>query len=364
MSHVRRTWTVENKWTCTSCGAVNLGRFTSCQKCGNPKEPDEEAKETIDPNAVVTDSSLLQQAHEGPHWTCPYCDGKQRDPAGNCTNCGGAKKAEATIETSGSPEAPRVRITATGGSRVSNIHVGGRRVDEPKHAPKRAIAAIAASVVVFVGLLVWLFTPHELRARVASMKWIHMARYEERLVKHTEAWGTSSGAFNVSCSSRYYGTESCNPYQCNPHSVSYSCNGHSCNCRTSCTSSKNGFSNCSESCSTCYSTCYRTEYSTCYHQCPVYRDWCAYDYYDWVGRGERTLSGASAATMAWPDLGPIDETHRLVKTPAYVVNFRTADGETYSAAPDTPAEFEQYADDQEWVCQKAVLGFFKPLRRM
>lgn len=386
MKHTRRTWTVENKWTCTSCGKENLGRFISCQSCGNPKEQHEQQAERIDPNAVVTDAARLAEATQASHWTCPYCDGKQRDPDGNCINCGGAKRAEPTQKTSGRlPELPpRPRpppAPAPRGRYLPPKPPPTRRAPRRDPELERFEEELAAKrfadeqrrrfllwvgggvgVVAFIVLLVWLFTPHELDAKVTSMKWIHMARYEERIVKHDEGWGSPGGAFNVSCHSKYYGTENCNPYQCNPHSVSYQCNPRSCNCRTTCTNSKNGYSNCSETCSTCYSTCSRTEYSTCYQQCPVYRQWCSYDYYAWVGRGERTLSGASAKTMTWPELGPIDETHRLVKTPAYIVNF--ADGkDTYSYAPDTAGDFERFDDGQLWLCEKRVVGMFKPLRR-
>lgn len=208
-------------------------------------------------------------------------------------------------------------------------------------------------------------TPHELDAHVASVKWIHMSHYEERLTKHSEGWGVPFGGFNSSCSTRFYGTTNCNPHSCNPHQVGYSCNAHQCNCttQTRCKNLKNGFSSCDNyrSCSTCYDRCTRTEYDTCYQQCPVYRDWCSYDFYDWVGRGDRTLSGASASTMEWADLGPNDETHRTQKTAAYIVHFTTG-GDVYDYAPDTAVDFQRFADGQTWTCEKRVVGFFKPIR--
>lgn len=378
-----KTWIVENAWTCTSCGSTNKGRHTSCEKCGNAKESDEAANERIDPNAVVEDPALLRQAAEGAHWSCQYCAGKQRDIHGNCENCGGAKSDPSEVERP-KMDPPRGTVRDASGAR-SGDSSGGRRApsrserarrelplrdvrreDEapralPWYREKRGALGILG-VVAFIVLLVWLFTPHELDATVASMKWIHIGRYEERIVKHEEGWGTPGGAFNVSCASKYYGTERCNSYPCNPHPVSYKCNPRQCNCRTSCTNNGNGFSTCRESCSTCYSTCTKTEYSTCWKQCPVYKDWCSYDRYVWVGRGEKTLSGASAATMMWPDLGPIDGDHRLVKTPAYIVHF--VDGkEKYSYAPDTSEDFARFEDGQTWLCEKRIVGMFKPLRR-
>ena len=62
---VKRTWTVENTWTCDSCHAKNLGRHVTCQTCGSPKEKQE--KDTVpnpDRTVPVTDPELLRLAKQ------------------------------------------------------------------------------------------------------------------------------------------------------------------------------------------------------------------------------------------------------------------------------------------------------------
>lgn len=225
-----------------------------------------------------------------------------------------------------------------------------------------ALCLIPIGAAALVVLLVWLFTPRALEATVARTRWFHIVRAEERVVVHDEGWGSPVGAFNESCRSKYQGTEPCNPRRCNPHPETYVCGSYSCNCRTSCSNKGNGFSSCTESCSTCSKTCTRTVYSTCHDRCPVYRRWCSYDIHRWLARGERSLSGDDPKTMAWPDLGPEDETHRLIRVPAYIVEF-TAGPDRYTYAPDTADDFTRFTSGQVWHCEKSIAGPFKPLRR-
>lgn len=353
------TWQVENKWPCNECGSINIGRYTSCQQCGSAKDASEAAKESIDTTAVVTDPWLFKQAQEAAHWICEHCNGKQRDVHGNCVNCGGARLTE--ILKHGEERSAEAAKTAR---QQPNYTVDPKSgVIKEKTARKGLhtliIPTIVTAAILMITGLYFLFRTQEFTAVTTETKWIHIGQYEERLTKNGEGWGAPGGAFNTKCERKYYGTEKCNPYQ-----QSYSCNGRSCNCRNSCTSNGNGFSTCRTVCSTCYSTCYRTVYDTCYSQCPVYKDWCTYNYHQWVGRGSRTLTGDDPSTMEWPDLGRIDDTHRLVKTPAYIVHFvDQEDAENkFSYAPDTADNFSRFHKNQEWTCEKAIIGRFKPMR--
>lgn len=411
-----REYFVENKWTCTSCGSVNLGRYLSCQECGNAKDKKEAANETMGgADDAPVSGNLLERAKAAPHWTCRYCEGQQRDKDGNCVLCGGAKVIEGVQErlreTQRGDRSPRseivhdteehfsVRLTTAPKEEVPPKEISYipspadskarfirkeearqffRSLPDPpssilvsaeppgKFKSNAPIAWLGVGGTLLILFLIWIFVPREFTAKVVSMKWIHMAWYEERQTLHGQGWGSPVGAFNVSCEAKYYGTQRCNPYNCNPHQVSYSCNSYSCNCRTvrSCSNAGNGFSRCSESekCSTCYRTCYRQEYDTCWRTCPIYKQWCDYAYYEWVRRGERTLSGASPKTMMWPDIGPLDETHRQLQTPAYIVNFVEGKG-SYSYDPGTAEEFSRFEDGQTWICEKRLVGTFKPLRR-
>src|SRR5262249_1425988 len=158
----------------------------------------------------------------------------------------------------------------------------------------------------------WLHTPKYTNVKVDTIYWQYTVNLRTREVHHDDGWGHpgtkgfyNEVAFNVNCQDKYYGTEDCNPHKCNPHQVSYSCKCKSVkyNCRKSCQNEGNGYSGCTENCSErneC-STCYRTEYDTCYDECPVYRDWCSYDYAEWPVTQTLSTSGDDH-TVYWPNL--------------------------------------------------------------
>jgi len=350
-----RTWYVENSWTCRRCTTENLGRMIACSNCGDAKTAS--VKETRAPDAPpVVDPTLLALAQQGPHWSCEYCGGLQRDAKGVCANCGGHKPSQVRFRVQPKSAAPAAPAR--------------QAVD----APWRPILIVGAILALIFGTIAWLLHTSEVEARVTRTYFVHTSQYEERVTRHGEGWGAPYDAINAECTSRYYGDERCNPHQCRPHPVSYQCRPHSCNCRqvctTSCTNAANGFSRCTErcnpSCSTCYDTCTRTDYDTCYDSCPVYKRWCGYDYYKWENRGERVLSGTSGELKAhidnaWPVLGQDDATHRHKHSGSYIVDFIAAD-EHYSFAPDSAGDFLRFKVDQRWACQRSVLGVFRPVR--
>lgn len=341
------SWYVENKWTCSSCGVVNLGRDVQCLKCGSAKESKEKDQlpEDVRGAGQITDPSLLDLAKQGVHWSCQYCGATQRAPDGGCLNCGAGKPRPSQSKTP--PERPSVLYKTTAPVKPSSVP---------------PIFAIAIPTLL-LALGMWLFLASEVKARVSRTKWIHTAHYEERHTNHGEGWGTPIGAFNKRCTTMVHGTIDCHPYKCSPRLESYRCNPHECNCRTStsCKDQKNGFSRCTDrrTCSTCYDQCPKTVYSTCYEQCPVYDDWCVYSVYEWVPRGNKTLEGSDPKAMDWPDLGPTDETHRTSRVAAYVVDFQDG-SDTYSYDPTTAEQFSAFAVGQQWICEHRRIGQFEP----
>lgn len=378
-----KTYFVENNWACSSCAGLNKGRDINCIYCGNAKEDHEKDSMPVgDPRRhEVKDPSLIDLATQAPHWTCEFCGGKQRDPDGNCVNCAAARS-------------PNVVITASGGSTVKNIVVEGVEFSKRKSKPKRSEfdskhhvhdeselqpaqglkdirkelligALLLVAFVLIISGIYWAVKAHEVLGTVSSMKWIHMVRDEERMTYSGEGWSIPIGAFNTSCVTKQRGTHNCRPYQCNARQESYNCNPRQCNCttKTRCADQKNGFSKCTEStsCQTCYSRCTKTVYSTCYEQCPTMDQWCSYQYHKWISRGERTKDGTSADAMDWPLPGIIDETHRSIKVPAYIVHF-DVEGEKFSYSPSTAEDFARFETKQIWVCERRFIGMFKPLR--
>jgi len=209
----------------------------------------------------------------------------------------------------------------------------------------------------------WLFGTKEESASVSDISWTYTINLQQRTLRHGSDWEPiRSDAFNVSCDRRYYGDRDCNPHNCRPHQVSYSCNCRSeqCNCHTTCRDQGNGFSRCSESCSTCSKceTCYRTEYDTCYDSCPVYKDHCDYDYYDWPTINTKVTSGA-AHNETWPVLEarPIDQ--RLVKTEKYEVVFKNG-VENWKYTPKSLGEFRYFVTGVTWKLKVNRAGMVWP----
>jgi hypothetical protein len=91
MSHVTRTWQVENTWNCPSCSAINRGRDLDCQRCGARKGAQVEDQLSGSDAHAVTDPELLRKATAGPNWACEYCGGQERNSHGECAHCGGPK---------------------------------------------------------------------------------------------------------------------------------------------------------------------------------------------------------------------------------------------------------------------------------
>lgn len=366
-----RRWIVENKWNCTSCRVQNLGRAMTCKSCGSPKEQDE--KYILgDTTKEVKDSTRLHQAHAGRNWPCSFCRFDNRNFLERCEQCGADRfeKQPATSEPRATPAPHQTKAQAYAPSRpkIPTYKVSPPLSDEfppPDFRPRSSrsvfLALGAVGVVFFIGLLIWLFSPHEHDAQVSSVHWTYTRTLEQRYTRDGSGWGHPAGAFDVHCSRRQRGTENCHPHDCNPHSVSYDCNPTQCNCRQSCSDLGNGYSSCQESCSTCYSTCSRTEYDTCYDQCPVYDDWCTYRYYEWVFQDREVTQGNDHA-VRWGTRLTANASipQRILQSEEYNVVFSQAD-DTWTYRPDTLAAFRLYEVGVVWDVKTNYAGMIWPV---
>ena len=374
---VKRTWTVENKWRCDSCGTENLGRFMECQNCRSAKEK-QEADILSGPDAPeVKDAELLRLANQGANWVCEFCGGQVRNEHGKCVkNCGAprldnadlnellVKPPSERVSTPSEPPrpVPRPLPTAVPGPGVSY---------RPSEAsfPWGQVGIWGGGALGVLGL-VWLgfflFASHPEDTKVSGIAWTYRQDLHQRTTLHDEGWGSPIGAFNVSCKSKHYGTEDCHPHNCNAHSVSYECNctSYDCNCRTTCTDNKNGFSSCSESCSSCQrcSTCSRTEYDTCYDQCDVYKDWCFYDYYEWPIIATKSTAG-STHDEHWADLKADGPLQRLDQSEAYEVQFKGKE-DAWKYRPRNLTEFRYFNTGVTWKILVNRVGTVQPVQAL
>ena len=383
MSHTKRTWTVENTWTCNTCSSPNKGRFTSCQACGSAKDKAEAASEVVDPSAIVTSTPLLQQAAEGAHWQCERCDGLQRDTAGNCVNCGGGRVESVPTPRFVFPspndllsseerefrqaledqqrDVERINDLSAIRQPAPNDYIK-RNYEVPSQSTWIPWAAGIAIVAVILSLI-FILMPREKTATVQETRWFQTTRYEEKTTVHDSGWGSPLFGEvipgSMQCVRKQRGWEKCNKHSCGTESERYVCGSEEYGCHNVCRNNGNGFSTCSEKCSTRSKYCTRQVTKYCWDQCPVHDNWCEYDVWKWVGRGERTANGVGPDGLHYPDLGPTDTTHRSVYSGSYIVDF-ICDGEVGSHAPENAAAFQLFRAGQKWKGTKSLIGSFQP----
>lgn len=369
--HVVKTWTVENSWKCTSCGQVNRGRDMKCPNCGSAREKPEEEIVSAPDAPVVTDPELLKKANQGAHWVCRYCSAQERALNGTCANCGakvdeGAPPPRPTPSRMAPPRGDSVpqsyaAVLASRAEATGRI----RAAAPPPRSHAAHIVGITAAVLLALGVVsvvIAVFVPHEVRAKVTKATWKHTSYLRERQVQHGSGWGSPLDSFNVVCQRRFKENVDCHAHNCRPHSEKYQCGSHDCNCRDSCTSNKNGFSSCRTTCSTCADYCSRTAYDTCYDQCAVYADWCEYDHYVWPVIEQQTASGEGQDTR-WPPLAVRGEFQRLEQTAAYAVEFGEGD-DVWKLSPAALAEYKTYVVGDEWKIKVNRVGQVWPLGKM
>lgn len=344
---------VENTWTCTSCQIANRGRDMVCASCSSPKDKSESDAPADASAPAVTDPELLKKAKAGPNRLCPFCDSQNRALDGKCPECGADRG-----EQKPAPDFDRKIAIKNNTAKIpASPRIRGR---ESRRAFFIGIAISIAVSVLFVGAF-WLFSSHLTHATVTSATWSITRNLRTRATLHDSGWGSPSGAFNTSCQTRYYGDRNCNPYDCNAHQESYSCRPHDCRCSTYTTTSgqKNGFSRVTthQRCDTCYDSCSRSVHDTCYRQCPVYRDWCEYDYYEWPITATLTTAG-SGQNVYDPPL-EAGELQRIDQIEDFKAVFSHKD-RTWSLSP-MRAEYARYAIGSEWSVEVNRAGGFKVL---
>lgn len=390
---------VENTWQCTSCQETNRGRDMKCVKCGSPKEFDEE---DIVPDAetaeTVTDPELLKQANAGENWQCEYCMCQVRNSNGDCQNCA-AKRDEANSKVT--PRETERLADLIKKSKLPPVKIYGQGKGLPNlsnrqlpKVPRNPIPFVLAGTgVAILGLLIWALVPTTIHAKVSSTSWNYTTLAYIRQLNHGTGWGTPSGAFNAQCETKYKGQVQCHPhdcnphqvgytchsenYQCHPHSESYSCNctSRECNCHESCRSKKNGYSSCTTKCSTCRScstcsrtvydtcerhdTCYKTVYDTCYDSCPVYDQWCQYDFYTWPLFKTLRNDGNNKDPIFPEFVAPDQETYRTEHVEKYLVEFtetKKKEPQTFQYDPKTLVQYRKFTIGDSWDLKKGVFG--------
>ena len=362
-------WIVENKWDCSTCNHENLGRYENCQNCGSPKEDDEVDKPVTGTEPRVTDPEQLRVAQAGANVTCTYCNAQVRMVNDHCSNCGAHR------DTSKQRWDP-VRHRPLFETKTT------RELPEPewkiqpwysawwdfvvKHKWKFAIGAAVVGLLTW--LIIYIFVPRTVETKVVSARWEHQIDLRQRTLMSGSGWrGEFRGdAFNVSCHSRQRGTRDCNRHACGTRSERYVCGTYQCNCTTSCTPNGNGYSTCRKTCSRCNRYCTRQVTRYCYDQCPVYDDWCTYNYYDWPIIDTEKLSGpCTDQQRPWPTLKPRRRHQRIDKHERFPVTFQELKGnDTWTYHADSVIDCRTYVVGKKWKLRVNRAGKVEPKEKM
>lgn len=330
---------VEVSWICTSCSHTNRGRDMRCVECSSPKDKSENDNAPITSAPAVTDPALLAEAKAGPNRLCPYCKAQIRALDGKCGECGAAKTAAAARK-------PTPQAVVPARFPLSELHIAG------------FVIAIALTVCAAYWVN-WFFSMHRTHATVIGASWTVTRSVRTRTTVHGSGWGSPFGAFNTSCSTRYYGDRDCDPYSCRYRQEEYTCRPYECRCRTyeTTSSGKNGYAKVTthQRCDTCYETCTRQVHDTCWRRCPVYRDWCEYDSYEWPVTATLTTSGTGQDVHdpALVASGPLE---RLEQTEVFNVKFAHKD-RSWSLSPSR-ADYARYRLGSEWAVEVNRAGSF------
>jgi hypothetical protein len=346
----RRRVIIEAEWTCTSCGGKNRGCDMRCATCDHPKEKDEAYRTPERPEAV-TDPERLKEARAGRNWSCAYCGSEERNLNGECKNCA----------------AERAATKAPAADPVSRPYdyFAGRRPPVKEGPSKRLIltcAAIAVGALLLAWFLIWLLRPYKAETAVESVAWSTRTELRRRTLFSGSGWRDEarSDAFNFSCQERQRGTRDCDPYDCS-YVTQVECRCRDVNCRvdrSSCEDEGNGYQSCDEICDQDCDTCDQKVEKTCYKRCPVYDDWCSYDYYEWPVIRTETASGQGHDVL-WPPLSADGPYERIERSAEYTVRF-AADGKTWTYHPSSLEDYRRFAPGARWLIKANRAGMVWP----
>lgn len=393
-------WHVEMLWRCASCDEKNLGRNTSCQRCGKPKTGKEEYVMPDDTaqSAAVSDPELLRLATAGANWRCQFCGSDQRRFDGECAQCGAAREQGKDLGAEPPPAPPQAPAVAAAG--VSSprrqllltlgITFGGlfvaslglflcARSPAPPPPPITQVATAQAPPEPAF---------RDVSAALASISWEHTVTVERYKLLPGEGFDRPADATDVKkVGQRVHHTDKVQDgtttetytetvpdgYRSETYSEREPC-GEDCTttpqtCRNECKSGKNGFATCKNVCSGGGRRCTtkycdrsktrqvprtkvvtRTRQIPRYKDVPRYQDWYTWKAWGWTHDRDIKASGTTAETR-WPADAEIKlqkgeikgEKEREVRSGRYRISFAEDGGTTHTVEPSSLDEFSRLA---------------------
>ena len=305
---------------------------------------------------LIEEEFLIERAHTGPDWICPFCESSNPNNAGVCQRCMAPKGTEVT-------EQSRIKYGLGEVAREGDLAAQEKAAygpAEPEPAPPPAatkrsprqmalVAGIIFALLCLCGSLAFfLFRSNDTSAVVTDVRWERSIAVEEFGTVTDEGWSLPAGGRIVEQHEeiRAYeqvqvGTELVErevSEQVQVGEREYVCGQEDLG---------NGFFEdvyCTE-------PIYETQYHTETYEEPVYEEQPVYDTYyvfeidTWSTIRTESASGADF-DLFWPEVQLDDAEREGERQAQYITTFRTSDGQTYGVELDE-AEWRQYAIGDE-----------------
>lgn len=384
-----------------TCSEHVLGRHKNCTNCGAPRRPEcpEWMPDDISSSAAVRDPGLLSKFRLGPDWKCRYCDSSQYKADGTCGRCGASqsegtpdptvtsKPAASSLGARPRPRKDVVQIPSPAQSVYRN-NSPPTILDEPEFVPPKSrpwdnpkFVRYGVGGVLALGLALlayFLFSTHEVTARVDSVAWTRTVAVQRYQINRHEGWTPDRDAItvqNLGSRVHHYDHVAVGSHR-EPYIDTYSC-GQDCrtvpgSCYTtsrSCTSNRNGSATCSggdtvcsssqQECSTRY--CTRTLYRTVtdYEDQPRYRDWYAWNVWEWTHNRNLVARGTTITvhtpTEATAPVLSFGQSERLLP-PSTEYEVHLSNGkEQVDYKPTDEKEFLLFGPDSQHTLRTGIL---------
>ncbi len=348
---------IEMLWDCPRCDTQEVGGLKdNCPTCGAAHDTKEAPwympGDTSHRNRI-TDEMELRKAHDGPNWSCPRCDGTQRNADGACLNCAGPKS-----EDRGPRPSFDEPVDFTPPPRDTTIF--------------KIVGAVAAIVMLVCGLGWMLFSERPVDVMVTSVAWtqtVLVDRYKQIGDEGFDETRPSDAVDVQNLGRRVHHYDKVFDHNDTEHYTERVADGETCvttprSCYTTprdCTPNDNGTATCTGGDEVCSggdrecTTNYRNENRT--REVPVYRDEARYEnFYSWTvwrWKPERKIphNGSTTDTI-WADseeiclncrVGAGEKERESGRLGTYMVSFLyEKNANSFTHEPKNEVEFRTY----------------------
>ena len=402
---------IEMLWNCSVCQAtLNHGLEKHCRNCGHAK--DERDREYM-PETVTEQDALTgekkRRAEAGADWKCKFCGSLQNQLNKCCTECGvpqdqGAKAWEPEKEPIAATYEPvsGQRETTVLPRGYGKSHAAGDATPEDNTPTTMPVASdlgevvpsfrlslfakrnvVAASVVMLVGLLIWLvFRTRTHEVHVTALSWEHKVLVDRYQLWHRDGWEPDLTAVDVrddgprlhhydhihvgSHRESYTAREACGQ-DC--QTVRGACSKTPRSCR----SNKNGTATCTggdrvcspdtKSCTTKYCDVPRKRTVEDYEDQPRYREYYDWDVWGW-GYNRTVVRSGSSTDESWPSddelalnppsLNDGEREREGARKTTHKVTFSDGNGGEWAIEPEACQQFDGYPLGGAWKLKVGV----------